>query len=121
MQLPSYSCRLMHGDQARFFEDEIREHLKHKVKGTVAMASASRSTCTPHACVCMLCCLLGVVLADAVANVSILVLTSCSRGKIGAMHYLDSFRVACVMHVMHQDPWQPSASCPLLRMLLKTW
>ena len=37
-------CRLMHGDQARFFEDEIREHLKHKLKGTVAMASASRST-----------------------------------------------------------------------------
>ena len=36
--------RLMYGDQARFFEDEIRQHLKHKSKGMVAMASASRST-----------------------------------------------------------------------------
>lgn len=46
----SAQCRLMHGDQARLFEDEIREHLKHKQKGTVAMASASRSTCTTLAC-----------------------------------------------------------------------
>ena len=37
----------MYGDQARFFEDEIRQHLKHKAKGMVAMASASRSTCAP--------------------------------------------------------------------------
>ena len=37
--------RLMYGDQARFFEDEIRQHLKHKARGMVAMASASRSTC----------------------------------------------------------------------------
>lgn len=29
----------MHGDQARFFADEVREHLKHKTKGMVAMAS----------------------------------------------------------------------------------
>lgn len=49
--------RLMYGDQARFFEDEIRQHLKHKSKGMVAMASASRSTCaasaqsTPHAAI----------------------------------------------------------------------
>ena len=28
------------GDQARFFEDEIRPGLKHKAKGTVSMASA---------------------------------------------------------------------------------
>lgn len=35
---------LMHGDQARFFEDEIREHLKHKAKGTVAMASGGKGT-----------------------------------------------------------------------------
>lgn len=31
---------LMYGDQARFFEDEIRPHLRHKSKGTVAMAAA---------------------------------------------------------------------------------
>ena len=33
----------MHGDQARFFADEVREHLKHRTKGMVAMASASGS------------------------------------------------------------------------------
>jgi peptidyl-prolyl cis-trans isomerase-like 4 len=30
---------ILYGDQARFFEDEIRPHIKHKQKGTVAMAS----------------------------------------------------------------------------------
>ena len=38
----------MHGDQARFFADELHEHLKHKSRGVVAMASASRSTCASH-------------------------------------------------------------------------
>jgi hypothetical protein len=28
----------MYGEQARFFEDEIRPHLRHKKKGMVAMA-----------------------------------------------------------------------------------
>ena len=32
--------RLMYGEQARFFQDEIRQDLKHKKKGMVAMASA---------------------------------------------------------------------------------
>ena len=56
------SFRLMHGDQARFFADEVREHLKHRTKGMVAMASASGSPyaahnsfaylpCMPYACV----------------------------------------------------------------------
>ena len=31
------------GDQARFFEDEIRPGLKHKAKGTVSMASAGEN------------------------------------------------------------------------------
>lgn len=31
----------MYGEQARFFQDEIRQDLKHKKKGMVAMASAS--------------------------------------------------------------------------------
>ncbi|KAL3160226.1 cytochrome P450 monooxygenase 59 [Trebouxia sp. C0010 RCD-2024] len=35
---------LMYGDQARFFEDEIRQHLKHRSKGMVAMASGSEGT-----------------------------------------------------------------------------
>ncbi|KAL0036519.1 hypothetical protein WJX77_011112 [Trebouxia sp. C0004] len=35
---------LMHGDQARFFADEVREHLKHKTKGMVAMASGGKET-----------------------------------------------------------------------------
>ncbi|KAL0019443.1 hypothetical protein WJX79_010976 [Trebouxia sp. C0005] len=35
---------LMHGDQARFFADELREHLKHKAKGMVAMASGGKET-----------------------------------------------------------------------------
>ena len=38
----------MHGDQARFFADEVREHLKHKTKGMVAMASASGSPYAAH-------------------------------------------------------------------------
>ena len=31
-------CRVLYGEQGRFFEDEIRPHLKHKKKGMVAMA-----------------------------------------------------------------------------------
>ena len=32
------ACRVLYGEQGRFFEDEIRPHLKHKKKGMVAMA-----------------------------------------------------------------------------------
>ena len=35
--------RLLYGEQARFFEDEIRPHLKHKRKGIVGMASAGEN------------------------------------------------------------------------------
>ncbi|KAJ9525562.1 hypothetical protein QJQ45_003058 [Haematococcus lacustris] len=35
---------LMYGDQARFFEDEKRPHLKHKIKGMVGMASPLPNT-----------------------------------------------------------------------------
>ncbi|CAD7700508.1 unnamed protein product [Ostreobium quekettii] len=35
---------VMYGEQARFFEDEIRPQLKHKRKGTVAMANAGKNT-----------------------------------------------------------------------------
>ncbi len=38
----------MHGDQARFFADEVWEHLKHKTKGMVAMASMSGSPYAAH-------------------------------------------------------------------------
>ena len=38
----------MYGPQARFFEDEIRPHLRHKKKGTLGMAS------TPRPAVCLL-------------------------------------------------------------------
>lgn len=38
------SCfRFLYGDQARFFDDEIKEKLKHRKKGTVAMASAGEN------------------------------------------------------------------------------
>jgi len=30
---------MMYGDQARFFEDEKRPHLKHQMRGVVGMAS----------------------------------------------------------------------------------
>lgn len=33
----------LYGEQARFFEDEIRPHLKHKKKGVVGMASAGQN------------------------------------------------------------------------------
>ena len=33
----------LYGDQARFFEDEIRPSLRHKAKGTVSMASAGEN------------------------------------------------------------------------------
>lgn len=36
-------CSLLYGEQARFFEDEIKPHLKHKRKGTVGMASAGEN------------------------------------------------------------------------------
>lgn len=37
------TCSLLYGEQARFFEDEIKPHLKHKRKGTVGMASAGEN------------------------------------------------------------------------------
>ena len=44
MSNSSTSCpRLLYGDQARFFEDETRPHLKHKRKGVVGMASAGEN------------------------------------------------------------------------------
>lgn len=35
--------RIIYGEQARFFEDEIRQHLKHRKKGLVAMAGAGEN------------------------------------------------------------------------------
>lgn len=32
----------MYGEQARFFDDEIVPHLRHKAKGLVGMASAGK-------------------------------------------------------------------------------
>eukprot|EP01114_Cavostelium_apophysatum_P024930 TRINITY_DN9987_c0_g1_i1.p1 TRINITY_DN9987_c0_g1~~TRINITY_DN9987_c0_g1_i1.p1 ORF type:complete len:477 (-),score=117.51 TRINITY_DN9987_c0_g1_i1:12-1388(-) len=37
---------ILYGEQAKFFEDEIRPHLRHKKKGTVAMASSGPNTNT---------------------------------------------------------------------------
>lgn len=40
---------VLYGEQARFFEDEIHPHLKHKKKGVLGMASewaTVRKTCT---------------------------------------------------------------------------
>lgn len=34
--------RLLYGDQARCFDDELRPHLKHAKRGTVGMASAGK-------------------------------------------------------------------------------
>ncbi|GAX85095.1 hypothetical protein CEUSTIGMA_g12515.t1 [Chlamydomonas eustigma] len=34
---------LLYGEQARFFEDELRPHLKHKKRGVVGMASAGKN------------------------------------------------------------------------------
>jgi cyclophilin family peptidyl-prolyl cis-trans isomerase len=36
-------CRILYGDQARFFEDEIRPHLRHKKKGILGMASGGKN------------------------------------------------------------------------------
>ncbi len=33
----------MYGEQARFFEDELRPNLRHKRKGVVGMASAGKN------------------------------------------------------------------------------
>lgn len=37
--LPTPQNSKMYGDQARFFDDELRPHLKHKRRGVVGMAS----------------------------------------------------------------------------------
>lgn len=37
------ACRVLYGEQARFFDDEIRPHLKHRKKGTLAMAGAGKN------------------------------------------------------------------------------
>ena len=34
--------RILYGEQARFFEDEIHPHLRHRKKGTVAMATGRK-------------------------------------------------------------------------------
>jgi hypothetical protein len=39
----SYFLRFLYGDQARFFDDEIRPELRHSKTGTVAMASAGEN------------------------------------------------------------------------------
>jgi hypothetical protein len=43
--MPENSCsiRFLYGDQARFFDDEIRPELRHSKTGTVAMASAGEN------------------------------------------------------------------------------
>jgi hypothetical protein len=38
-----YFLRYLYGDQARFFDDEIRPELRHSKTGTVAMASAGEN------------------------------------------------------------------------------
>lgn len=38
------SRRLMYGEQARFFEDELHPHLKHKRKGMVGMAGSGANS-----------------------------------------------------------------------------
>jgi len=37
------SCRILYGEQARFFEDEIWPHLRHKKKGILGMASGGKN------------------------------------------------------------------------------
>ena len=37
-----HAHRILYGEQARFFEDEIHPHLKHRKKGTVAMATGRK-------------------------------------------------------------------------------
>lgn len=39
MSVSTVCCRVMYGEQARFFEDEVHPHIKHKGKGMVGMAS----------------------------------------------------------------------------------
>lgn len=38
---------VLYGEQARFFEDEVRPHLKHKKRGLLGMASECRARVGP--------------------------------------------------------------------------
>lgn len=37
-----FCCRLVYGEQARFFDDEIRKDLRHRKPGMVGMAGAGK-------------------------------------------------------------------------------
>ncbi len=39
---PDAARSILYGEQARFFEDEIRPHLKHRQRGMVGMASGGK-------------------------------------------------------------------------------
>jgi len=43
LKIISCFVRFLYGDQARFFDDEIRPELRHSKTGTVAMASAGEN------------------------------------------------------------------------------
>jgi hypothetical protein len=57
--MPENSCsiRFLYGDQARFFDDEIRPELRHSKTGTVAMASAGEN-CNASQVKCLPSCLI---------------------------------------------------------------
>ncbi len=37
-------CRVLYGDQARLFEDELHPHIRHKKKGMLGMASGGKDS-----------------------------------------------------------------------------
>jgi cyclophilin family peptidyl-prolyl cis-trans isomerase len=57
--MPENSCsiRFLYGDQARFFDDEIRPELRHSKTGTVAMAGAGEN-CNASQVKCLPSCLI---------------------------------------------------------------